>query len=196
MVVDPHEHADGRAVRDVTWTAIWDPDRRGWGTELLHLSDRHAESSAVHFDADGVPYELSYEVDWDAVWRVREVTLRSLHAGVRRTLRLASDGRGDWHGDGDPADLAGCLEIDIWPTPFTNTFPIRRLGLAVGDRAEIRVVYIQAPELTVSAADQAYSRLGDDRYRFESLADGFAADLTVDRDGIVLDYPGLFRRLT
>lgn len=42
----------------------------------------------------------------------------------------------------------------------------------------------------------AQSRRG--RYRFESLEHGvpsFTADLPVDREGLVLDYPGLFRRV-
>ena len=32
-------------------------------------------------------------------------------------------------------------------------------------------------------------------YRFESLESGFTAELPVDEDGFVLDYPGLFKRL-
>jgi hypothetical protein len=32
-------------------------------------------------------------------------------------------------------------------------------------------------------------------YRFLNLDGGFTADLQVDPDGLVLDYPGLFRRV-
>jgi hypothetical protein len=43
---------------------------------------------------------------------------------------------------------------------------------------------------------QAYTRLADQRYRYESLdGSGFSAELAVDADGLVLDYPGLFRRV-
>ena len=37
----------------------------------------------------------------------------------------------------------------------------------------------------------------DGRYRYEDegLFQGFTADLSVDADGLVLDYPGLFRRI-
>jgi hypothetical protein len=46
------------------------------------------------------------------------------------------------------------------------------------------------------ARDQRYTALdGAKHYRFESLDDGFTAELPVDEDGFVLDYPGLFRRL-
>jgi hypothetical protein len=45
-------------------------------------------------------------------------------------------------------DLSGCCEnVDVSETPFTNTLPIRRLGLTSGESAEIRVAYFDATEL-------------------------------------------------
>lgn len=56
---------------------------------------------------------------------------------------------------------------------------------------------IFAPDLTVHAQPQAYTRLADRLYLFENLdGSGFKAELPVDEDGIVLDYPDLFRRVT
>ena len=47
--------------------------------------------------------------------------------------------------------------------------------------------------------EQRYTRLeqnsGDTLYKYESLDGGFTANLPVDADGLVLDYPGLFRRV-
>jgi hypothetical protein len=91
--------------------------------------------------------------------------------------------------------LTGCQDLDLWPTPFTNTLAIRRLGLALQERRVIRVVYVAAPALTVTVMEQAYTRLGERRYRYESVASGYQADLAVDAEGVVLEYPGLFRRL-
>ena len=88
------------------------------------------------------------------------------------------------------------MDIDIWPTPFTNSFPIRRVPLEVGERREFRMAWVFAPDLTVSPQPQAYTQLADRLYLFESLVgSGFSAELPVDEDGIVLDYPGLFRRV-
>jgi hypothetical protein len=92
--------------------------------------------------------------------------------------------------------LDGCLDIDIWPTPFTNTFPIRRAPLAVGERREFRMAWVSAPELTLRPMRQGYTRLADRLYRYESLeGSGFRAELTVDEDGLVRDYQGVFRRV-
>ena len=58
------------------------------------------------------------------------------------------------------------------------------------------MAWVDGTALTVRAQAQAYTRLDDRLYRFESLnGSGFTADLTVDEDGIVIDYPRLFRRI-
>ena len=50
-------------------------------------------------------------------------------------------------------------------------------------------------EQSMHAQPQAYTRLSDHVYLFENLdGSGFSAELTVDGDGIVVDYPGFFRR--
>jgi len=55
---------------------------------------------------------------------------------------------------------------------------------------------VAAPELTVRAMRQRYTRLADRRYLYESLDDsGFAAELSVDEEGVVLDYQDTFRRI-
>jgi hypothetical protein len=88
------------------------------------------------------------------------------------------------------------LDIDIWPTPFTNSFPILREPMAVGERRSFRMAWVLGTELTVKPQAQAYTRVRDRLYLFENLdGSGFKAELPVDEDGIVLDYPELFRRV-
>jgi uncharacterized protein len=110
-----------------------------------------------------------------------------------------ADGKGQWR-DGQARvlpQLAGCLDIDIWPTPFTNTFPIRRHPVAVGERREFVMAWVSAPELTVRAMRQGYTRLADRRYLYENVEGSeFRAELSVAEDDIVLDYQGMFRRIS
>jgi hypothetical protein len=91
-------------------------------------------------------------------------------------------------------DLEGCIDPDISMTPFTNTVAIRRLGSKVGEAKEIKVAYILVPELSLRAAPQRYTHLSPGMWRFDGLDIDFTADLTVDEDAFVIDYPGLFRR--
>ena len=59
------------------------------------------------------------------------------------------------------------------------------------------MVYIGLPDLTVSKLEQRYTCLSLDQdggiYRYESLKSGFTADLKVDTDGLVVDYPDIFK---
>jgi uncharacterized protein len=92
--------------------------------------------------------------------------------------------------------LAGAIDIDISITPFTNTLPIRRLRLQTGQSQEILVAYVQLPGLAVTTDRQRYTcREPDRRYRYESLDGDFTREIEVDGHGLVVTYPGLFRRV-
>ena len=184
--------------RTICWTPIWNKDHEGVGLEHLLLAERVADSVVLAFDEEHGTFRLTYRLTWDESWRVRDAALMVVTESFTRSLRLETDGQGHWqHSDGRTIDeLNGCLDVDIWPTPFTNSFPIRREPMRVGERREFRMAWIFAPDLTVNAQAQAYTRLDDRLYLFENLdGSGFSAELPVDEDGIVLDYPGLFRRV-
>ncbi|RIQ30101.1 putative glycolipid-binding domain-containing protein [Jiangella rhizosphaerae] len=180
----------GHAEREVMWSALAWP-----ATEHLVL---HADGDGMRADGmivalDGRPTRLAYTIDAGPDWTVRRLTLAP-YGEPGLVLDRRDDDR--WFG-GDGAerpDLAGCVDVDIALTPFTNTLPIRRLGLAVGESAEPRIVYVQVDDgLTTQAVDQRYERLDTATYRYSS--GDFTADLTVDGDGLVTDYPELWRRL-
>jgi len=141
------------------------------------------------------PFVLEYAVSCDEAWNTRYVFIAE--ASGDRRLELLASGRGHWtDGDGEPLpELRGALDVDISATPFTNTLAIRRLDLRLGESAEIAVAFVSVPELALSAERQRYTRLGPRTYLFESLDADFRREITVDADGLVLDYPGLFSRV-
>jgi hypothetical protein len=180
---------------------MWAP-WEGPGLEHLRLatSDRGtvADGLVIGLEA-GLPFRIGYEIRCDSRWRVREVRAAAPDSELP-VLELLSDGEGHWkRGGGEPLpELDGCIDVDISATPFTNTLPIRRLGLEPGESEELAVAYIRVPELLVGPERQLYGCLearGDGGlYRFEALPSGFTAELAVDAEGLVLDYPGLFLR--
>lgn len=183
-------------------TAIWQP-WQGVGLEHLRLveSDNSAIADSVVIQLiDRQPVRLHYEIRVDAGWRVREADI-DLWAPDLRQLKLRSDGVGRWSDAcGDPLNkLNGCIDIDITATPFTNTLPIRRIGLEPGESEEILVAYIWVPELSVEPERQRYTCLEraseGSLYRYEGVNTGFVTNLAVDPAGLVLDYPGIFRRI-
>ncbi len=136
----------------------------------------------------------------DREWLTQEVEVRAVGADGERVLRLAADTERRWSVDGvHRPDLDGCLDVDVAATPLTNTFPIRRLaGLAVGESATSPIAWVDVPGLGVVRVDQTYRRLapvrGGDAWEYSDPAHG-AFTLTVDDDGLVVDYEGFAQRV-
>ena len=179
------------------WVGSDDSDGSGGSegstTETTETTEATMSADGCHVDGlvEGAA-ELRYSIDTDASWATRTVRVVT----DDNSLVLFADGRGHWtEGDGRTLDrLAGAIDVDISATPLTNTLPIWRLGLGVGESADIVTAYIAVPGLTVTADPQRYTRLDERSYRFESRDSDFARDITVDDAGFVVDYPGLFRR--
>jgi uncharacterized protein len=179
-------------------TARW----RTWsgdGIQHLVLTEGHdgIVAEAVVLDAaEGRRFAARFRIECDAGWRVRRVEAGVV--GDDRRVELASDGAGRWQdGTGAPLPhLEGAADVDLPLTPFTNTLPIRRLVLRTGQSADLRVVYISLPEFTVTTDPQRYTCLEPGRrYRYESLDSDFVREIEVDAQGLVVTYPGLFRRV-
>lgn len=181
---------------------IWE-NQADTGLEHFYLQQSEQEIIAdgiVIGLEEGAAFRIRYQIHCDLQWRVRKAVIQSLEED-EQILRFVSDGLGGWtNGSGSPApELDGCVDVDITATPFTNTLPIRRLNLKPGQSAEIRVVYFIVPQMHVRVDPQRYTCLENrndgGKYRFESLTDGFTAEITVDDEGLVENYPGLFKRV-
>jgi hypothetical protein len=185
-------------TREVMWSA-WDAPGLGHLHLAMHNDGVVADGIVIGV-AEGRPFRVGYEVRCDVSWRVQAVRV-----GVPRSevpdVELLSDGQGNWtKPDGRIVpELRGCIDVDISVTPFTNTLPIRRIGLAPTESAELSVAYFEGTELQARPELQRYTCLekseGGGLDRFLSLDGGFTADVPVDADGLVLDYPGLFKRV-
>ena len=112
-------------------------------------------------------------------------------------LELSVDAAKRWRTpSGEIPAVAGCVDVDVSFSPSTNLLPIRRLGLAVGESAEVVAAWILLPELEVKPLPQRYTRIGERRYRYESRGGAFSVELDVDEAGLVLDYPPFWKRAT
>ena len=139
-------------------------------------------------------YDLSYRLHYDAEWNVREAEARDLRTGQR--LRLFRDGEAWLEETAPRPDLLGCTTVDLGCTPFTNTPPLLQVALAPKATLELEVAHLlPLPRLHAVRARQRYTNLGGGRVRYEGLDTGFEAVLTLDVDGWVQEYPGLFRRV-
>jgi hypothetical protein len=143
----------------------------------------------------GVPARLRYAIDCDSEWRTRSAVVEGEAGGGPIRFALAADGAGRWTRDGTPVpELAGALDVDLGFTPATNTLPIRRLALAVGESAPVRSAWLRVPELRLEPLEQTYTREAEQSFRYRALVDGepFIARLDTDAFGRVLRYEGLW----
>jgi hypothetical protein len=184
-------------VCEVMWRT-WDGP--GLGHVRLAVRDSGVAADGLVLGvAEGRPFRLAFGVRCDAYWRVRYA--RVGNPGEPPRVELLCDGEGNWStAEGRAVRyLRGCEYVDVSETPFTNTLPIRRLGLAPGESADVSVAYFDGGELQPWPEPQRYTCLEkNDRgglYRYLSIDGGFTSDLPVDSDGLVTDYPGLFERV-
>jgi PhnB protein len=168
------------------------------GRETARI-DRTADgwrlSGELEAEEAGVAARLGYVIDCDTDWRTRRAVITGLASGAAIRFEFGADGAGHWTLNGAPLPLVeGALDLDLGFTPATNLLPIRRLDLAVGERAEVRTAWLRFPELRVEALQQSYRREAPRVFRYVSLVDGepFEARLDTDSLGRVLHYQGLW----
>jgi hypothetical protein len=173
------------------------------------------EATIVAIGTDPVPYRLDAVLETGQDWITRRLRATTRGAGWQRELDLRRSSDGVWSIETEAAGepdlpspggasdaLAGADDCDLGLSPVTNSMPVLRDGLLDrdGDRT-YRMAWVEVPSLRVLSSPQAYATSGhdaDDRrlIEYRSLDSDFVALLTFDEDGLVVDYPGLARRLT
>ncbi|MBA2686031.1 MAG: putative glycolipid-binding domain-containing protein [Gemmatimonadaceae bacterium] len=146
------------------------------------------------FTHEGRSSKLDYDIYCDERWRTHFVSVSGLASDVLVSHELTRGLDGVWRDADDApfASLTGCIDIDLGFTPATNLLPIRRLALEIGASAPVRAAWMRFPEMTIEVLEQTYTRLADFTYQYESDSGKFRRELTVNREGFVVDYPGLW----
>ena len=153
----------------------------------------HVEGTAL-FSHEQRPCRLDYQVICDAAWRTLsarvEGWLGEIVVGIQ--IRIEPDQRW-WLNDVEQLEVMGCIDVDLNFSPSTNTLPIRRLNLDIGETAEVNAAWLRFPSFRLERLSQQYHRLSETAYRYESGGGQFVAELKVNSSGFVVDYSGLWR---
>jgi hypothetical protein len=180
--------ADGHSVR---WRALEDG-----GLEHLTLragADGFRADAVLVGERDGQRFGANYRIDCDP-----DFTVRGFEIATTDGRKLAMSRRGGgWH-DSERGHLPAfdaCIDIDLSATPFTNTLPIRRCGWQTGQQRRIAMLFVPFDSFEPFVTEQIYTCLAPRLFRFETADGSFTAELPVDEDGLVMDYPSLFQRL-
>lgn len=185
--------------RSLAWRRLDLDQGLGVASVSVFPSGFGVEGCDVAVEGEGL-WWVRWGVDVDDGWRTRSFAAAVGGTSGERDLTLLADGSGTWAMEGEAApELHGCTDVDIVSSVFTNTLPIRRLGLAVGASADIRAAWIDVPSLEVSVSNQRYTRLapteGVERYEFLALDSSQTYQLTVDDDGVVIHYERIAERM-
>ena len=190
-----------------------------WLAEAAHVQREEGRfrATGVQLGTVPVPYRLDYVLDTTTGWVTSTLQVTARGDRWERSLRLTRDQDGTWRSqaeetgpiDGagggdlpppgcDPTSLSGALDCDLGLSPLTNSMPILRHRLhQQAGTVECTMAWVSVPDLAVHRSAQRYEHLGTTPegalVRFSS--GDFIADLLVDPEGFVVDYPQLSRRV-
>ena len=167
------------------------------GHEACQLSSQnshwHLTGTAV-FSHQQQPCRLDYLVVCDSRWHTRSGKVAGWLGNTFVNIELAIDLDHHWQLNGIVRpEVAGCIDLDLNFSPSTNLLPIRRLGLAIGQAAEISAAWLRFPTFELEPLPQLYRRVDESTYHYESDSGQFVADLQVNPTGFITNYPGIWQ---
>ena len=145
------------------------------------------------FGHEQQPCALSYSIRCTASWETKSAVVRGWVGNNVIDVDVNVVDQGSWllNGKGQP-DLTGCLDIDLNFSPSTNTLPIRRLNLEIGEERDVQAAWLRFPGFTLELLKQRYRRLDRNTYHYESADGTFVRVLPVSEAGLVTHYPGFW----
>lgn len=164
------------------------------GNRIKAIGRIAAAASELH-----LAFSASYDLVTDDTGATKRLSLNISTVERERQISIARDEENMWlisdHEGDSRESFGGALDVDMVFSPFFNALPIRRTGLYKTDETvTLPVVYVNLPDLTVSAAEITYASAGAGAgIKLQSpLAD---TTVLVDDEGFIVDYPGLAERI-
>lgn len=188
----------------VTWQGADPPSMES--VRLLVAEGRMRASGRMITAADPgtgtEAFSASFEASVDKADPSGRLLLRTATATEERQLSLSRSEDGFWlcdtGGGTNRNEFGGAIDVDVAGAVTFNALPIRRFGLhrTAGERT-LPVVFVSLPDLAITVVEQTYRTVSiDDERAVIALHRGDAVtELVVDHDGLVLDYPGVSRRV-
>lgn len=164
--------------------------------EFLRAGDEWLLRGTILALSGDAATEAKYELACDDSFHTRRAMISGQDGRSERTLQIAAE-HGRWYENGrENPNVKGAMDIDLGWSPSTNTLPIRRLNLEIGQASvEFIAAWVRFPELVLEPLPQEYLRLSDRLYRYSSRGGAFTADLLVDEHGLVVSYQGFWERV-
>ena len=184
----------GHALAPLPAAAAWQHVDARSGFEVLFTAPGVLDGHTTAVEA-GEIWAISYRIELDPAWRTIRADVIGRSPSGTRTIRLERLPGDRWTVDGTPRpDLDGCRDVDLESSAVTNTLPIHRSEFPPGRPVPCPAAYVRA-DLSVERLEQTYTARAEHRFDYDSPAFGFAAELHYDEAGLIVDYPGIARRV-
>ncbi len=196
-------------MRFLVWSGIEE-----WMTEAaeVDLGEDGLSAVGIQLGAEPAPFRVDYRLETPERFVTSELELSAAAESWSRRLLLSHDGSGGWRAevedagdvpggpwDGELPDLSEARDIDIENSPLTNTMPILRHGFQQSGSGDFVMAFVRMPTLRVEASPQRYEHVRTTEngsvVRYSSRDGDFTAELQLDSDGLLVDYPRLARRV-
>lgn len=154
----------------------------------------HVRSKVIGYFQENI-YSVTYQLTINKLW---EITTFHIDAEVNAVQHILTGKKIDANWEINQymdKDFEGYQYIDISLSPFTNTLPINNLKLEIGESKEISVIYIDLISNTIKPVLQRYTKTAPDEYLYENIISDFSTHIQVDKTGLILNYPGLFKMI-
>jgi uncharacterized protein len=170
------------------------------GLSFEHFEFVQPFANHVHFNGtvisvqNGAPSRSFYFLEANDQWQTQHVRVGHENAMLELIVRdgrwftLTHDHRTHSVSEQELPALMGCQDVDLGLTPATNTLPIRRLNLEIGEAATLTAAWVKFPSLEMLPLEQRYERLSEFSYRYSST--NFETLLEVDELGLITRYEG------
>jgi hypothetical protein len=169
-------------------------DRPGRDAALLKPNgDGWLLQGAAVFDHENGPAAVAYQVEVDARWQAKRGNINGFLGDqtIAHEIRRGDQG---WRLNGALVEgLDHLVDLDFGFTPATNVLQLSRIGLKLGQSAEVPVVWFDLESASLAELPQIYERRGERSYWYEAPTVPYRALLEIAPNGFVLSYPELWR---
>jgi uncharacterized protein len=198
-------NAESRRPVILTWQRVVSPSLES--VRLLFSGSRlraYGRIVAAANQVTGVEaFNASFAASVERAEEAGRLMFRTTTAEEETQMSLSRSEDGVWlidHGDGTQqrSTFDGAIDVDVAGAVTFNALPIRRLGLhREAGEFELPVLMVGLPSLTISVVRQTYRTISIDEHgSVISYVDAdLDTELTVDRDGMIIDFPGRAHRI-
>jgi hypothetical protein len=186
----------------LTWQGLDVPRLEGVRLVLSERGTRATGAVVSPATSNQPAFAATYSLATGEAGVVSRASVRSVTVSGEQQVILNRSEDGIWlidHGQGAKrTDFDGATDVDVAACVLFNALPVRRLGLHNRPgQHDLPMVYVSLPDLSVELVRQNYrSKLTESGPPVVTFSwRGSTTDLILDDEGLVVEYPGLARRI-